>query len=77
MAGGTAILGREYCYALTLSLGRGSQLGLGPRNNGQEQNGLPDPGKQAEGQIRYGTIMISYGLPMEMYGPRLDLGQED
>ena len=33
-----------FCYALTLPLGRGSQLGLGPRDNGQEQNGLPDPG---------------------------------
>ena len=32
------------CYALTLPLGRGSQLGLGPRDNGQERNGLPDPG---------------------------------
>ena len=32
------------CYALTLPLGRGSQLGLGPRNNGQERNGLTDPG---------------------------------
>ena len=27
-----------------LPLGRGSQLRLGPRNNGQERNGLPDPG---------------------------------
>ena len=33
------------CYALTLPLGRGSQLGLGPRDNGQERNGLPDPGR--------------------------------
>ena len=32
------------CYALTLPLGRGSQLGLGPRDNGQERNGLPDLG---------------------------------
>ena len=35
----------NYCYALTLPLGKGSQLGLGPRNNGQERNGLPDPGR--------------------------------
>ena len=34
-----------HCYALTLPLGRGSQLGLGPRDNGQERNGLPDPGR--------------------------------
>ena len=32
------------CYVLTLPLGRGSQLGLGPRDNRQEQNGLLDPG---------------------------------
>ena len=44
VAGGTAILGRGYCYTLTLPLGRGSQLGLGPRDNGQEWNGLLDPG---------------------------------
>ena len=44
VAGRTAILGRGYCYALTLPLGRGSQLGLGPRDNRQERNGLPDPG---------------------------------
>ena len=34
----------DLCYALTLPLGRGSQLGLGPRDNGQERNGLPDLG---------------------------------
>ena len=38
------VVANEVCYALTLPLGRGSQLGLGPRDNGQERNGLPDPG---------------------------------
>ena len=67
----------QRCYALTLPLGRGSQLGLGPRDNGQERSGLPDPGSGPKDKIRYGTIMISYGLPMEKYGPRSDLGQKD
>ena len=50
-------------------------MGLGPHDNGQEQNRLPGPGKQADGQIRYGTVVITYGLLMEKYGPRSDLGQ--
>ena len=50
-------------------------MGLGPCDNGQEWNGLPGPGKQANGQIRYGTVVITYGLLMEKYGPRSDLGQ--
>ena len=72
-----AIAGERGCYALTLPLGRGSQLGLGPCDNGQGTERTAGPGKRAEGQIRYGTITISYGLPMEKYGSRSDLGQED